>query len=315
MRIRKTPESLRDRPERVGPKKIQLPGPPAASVKVRPSGPPGLDAIRETRRARSKRLWIIWGITIAAICLVFFGAVMLLKGGSEGEPTAVDQGLESPGADSTDTDSTSANPGSSAGSPSSSPPSQIIPQTQQAEVERSLVVLSSIRVENENGSGYDRSLFEHWIDIDGNGCNTRYEVLIRDSDTRPTVSSGCSLSGGKWYSAYDGFISDDSGTFDIDHLVPLKEAWDSGARSWTSERRKLFANDLTDRRTLKAVSASSNREKSDRDPSNWLPTNDAYVCPYIIDWTDVKAKWGLTMDQSEVGRIRGLLSDTCKAGW
>ena len=235
---------------------------------------------------------------------------MLLNGGSKSPPTALDQGLESP-----DTDSTAANPDSSAGSPSSSAPSQTIPQTQQAEVERSLVVLSSIRVENENGSGYDRSLFEHWIDVDGNGCNTRYEVLIRDSDTRPTVSSGCSLSGGKWYSAYDGFISADSGTFDIDHLIPLKEAWDSGARNWTDERRKLFANDLTDRRTLIAVSASSNRGKSDNDPSNWLPSNEAYVCPYIIDWTDVKAKWGLTMDQSEVGRIRGLLRDTCKAGW
>ena len=279
-------------------------------MKVRPGGPPGLDANRESRRARSKRLWIIWGVTIAAICLMFLGAVVLLNGGSKSQPAARNQGLES-----ARTDSSAAGSDNSSGSASSSGASKAMPQTQQAEVERALVVLSSIRVENENGSGYDRSLFEHWIDADGNGCNTRYEVLIRDSDTRPTVSSSCSLSGGKWYSAYDGFISADSGTFDIDHLVPLKEAWDSGARSWTGERRKLFANDLTDRRTLKAVSASSNREKSDRDPSNWLPPNEAYVCPYVIDWTDVKAKWGLTMDQSEAGRIRGLLSDTCKAGW
>lgn len=310
MRLRKTPESLRDRPDRVVPKKVALPGPPAVPVKVRPGGPPGLDAIRETRRARSTRLWIIWGVTIAAICLVFLGVVMLLNGGSKGQPTAPDQGSENE-----TTDSSSAVPGSGSGNPSSGGPSQTSPQTQEAEVERALVVLSSIRVENENGSGYNRSLFEHWVDADSNGCNTRYEVLIRDSDVRPTVSPGCSLSGGSWYSAYDGFISADSGTFDIDHLIPLKEAWDSGARNWTDGRRKLFANDLTDRRTLIAVSASSNRGKSDNDPSNWLPSNEAYVCPYIIDWTDVKAKWGLTMDQSEAGRIRGLLSDTCKAGW
>ena len=178
-----------------------------------------------------------------------------------------------------------------------------------------LAVANRLVVANEYPSGYERDYFRHWVTVDAAGCSAREHVLKQESITLPQVDSPCYVVAGDWYSAYDGFISADSGTFDIDHLIPLKEAWDSGARNWTDERRKLFANDLTDRRTLIAVSASSNRGKSDNDPSNWLPSNEAYVCPYIIDWTDVKAKWGLTMDQSEAGRIRGLLSDTCKAGW
>jgi len=116
-------------------------------------------------------------------------------------------------------------------------------------------VLASIKVENEYKSGYRRSLFVHWSDLDGNGCDTREEVLKRDSISKPQVDPyRCYVVAGDWYSKYDGKTLSDRSDVDIDHVVALKEAWDSGAWAWSMSQRQAFANDLTDRRTLIAVS-------------------------------------------------------------
>ena len=120
-------------------------------------------------------------------------------------------------------------------------------------------------------SGYERSLFKHWIDADKDRCDTRKEVLIQEAISLPKLSSGCVFNGGKWISAYDGLETTDYSTLDIDHLVPLSEAWRSGAWKWSPAQREAFANDLTDPRALIAVTASLNRQKSDQDPSTWLP--------------------------------------------
>src|SRR5688500_18250129 len=65
-------------------------------------------------------------------------------------------------------------------------------------------LIADLRVATEIRTGYDRDLFPHWIDADSDGCNTRYEVLIAEAVTSPSVGSGCTLSGGRWYSYYDG---------------------------------------------------------------------------------------------------------------
>jgi hypothetical protein len=181
-------------------------------------------------------------------------------------------------------------------------------------------VLSTIKVENEYKTGYRRSLFTHWSDLDGNGCDTREEVLKRDSTSRPQVDPyRCYVVAGDWYSVYDGAKLNDRGDVDIDHVVALKEAWDSGAWAWSESQRKAYANDLTDRRTLVAVRDRVNASKSDKDPSNWMPPLRSYWCPYLGDWISVKARWGLSMDQSEFGRIKNLLNSDCSgltiAGW
>src|SRR5689334_1939203 len=98
--------------------------------------------------------------------------------------------------------------------------------------------VSSLPVATEVRTGYSRDLFPLWIDADGDGCNTRYEVLIAEAVTTPTVGSGCSLSGGRWFSYYDGATWTAPSDVDIDHLVPLAEAWDSGARNWTTAQRQ-----------------------------------------------------------------------------
>lgn len=169
--------------------------------------------------------------------------------------------------------------------------------------------LEDLRVEPENRAGYDRDLFEHWIDADGDGCDTRREVLIQESLTPVTVGAACDISGGTWVSLYDGFTSDNPSDFDIDHMVPLAEAWDSGASSWSDSRRRDFANDLSSSYSLIAVSSSSNRSKSDGDPADWLPSNPLYVCEYVEQWISVKQQWDLSVDEAEASRIEGVLSN------
>lgn len=165
-------------------------------------------------------------------------------------------------------------------------------------------VLNSLPVSPERTSGYDRDLFEHWSDLDGDGCNTREEVLIQERKAGRV--SGCDVIGGRWRSAYDRDVTSNSSSFDIDHYVPLKEAWDSGAWRWNASTRERFANDLGYRGSLIAVSASSNRSKSDRDPSDWLP--EFGTCRYAKTWVAVKFRWRLAVDSEEKATLSRILS-------
>ena len=175
-----------------------------------------------------------------------------------------------------------------------------------------LDLLETIPVENEHPDGYDRDLFAHWSDVDGDGCDTRQEVLVRDANgTAQAGASGCPVVAGDWYSVYDAVWITQPSDLDIDHVVALKEAWDSGAWAWGAARREAFANDVSLPSALIAVSASSNRSKSAADPSNWLPSNGDDVCRYLAAWVAVKAKWSLSMDESEFGRLRNLLGGEC----
>jgi hypothetical protein len=170
--------------------------------------------------------------------------------------------------------------------------------------------LVGLRVEAEHVGGYDRDLFRHWIDVDRDGCDTRREVLIVESTTVVQVGSGCSITGGTWFSAYDGVTTTDASSFDIDHMIPLKEAWDSGAHAWSADRRQAFANDLDLAESLIAVSASSNRSKSDRDPAEWMPTRTAFHCTYVTSWITVKKAWDLSVDPAEYQKLEQVLA-TC----
>jgi DNA uptake protein ComE-like DNA-binding protein len=199
----------------------------------------------------------------------------------------------------------SASPSSSASAPSSTSPN-----TQaEAQTTSSLsALINSLQVAVENRAGYDRDLFRHWIDADGDGCDTRREVLIAESTTPVTIGSGCYISGGTWVSAYDLVSTTNASGFDVDHFVPLAEAWDSGAANWDSATRQAFANDLDYSMSLIAVTASSNRSKSDRDPSEWLPTNSAYHCEYAVAWVQVKVRWKLSIDTAEKEKLLNLAS-------
>ena len=183
-----------------------------------------------------------------------------------------------------------------------------------------LSVLAGIRIAREVKSGYQRTKFRHWTDADGDGCNTREEVLIAETSSPAQVSwPGCKVVAGDWYSWYDNVATSDPAELQIDHFVPLKEAWDSGADRWTSARRQQFANDLSDERALTAVSSGRNQSKGEKDPPQWMPPHAAAQCTYLSDWVAVKARWKLSMDESEYRfiekRLKGQCAGTTLAPW
>jgi uncharacterized protein DUF1524 len=157
--------------------------------------------------------------------------------------------------------------------------------------------VGQLAVAPEVRTGYDRDLFPHWVDADRDGCNTRQEVLIAEAFIAPQVGTGCRLSGGQWYSYYDDAYWSLTGDVDIDHMVPLAEAWDSGARDWDTARRQAYANDLGDERSLVAVTDNVNQSKGDQDPAEWLSAVEQ--CRYIGEWVAVKLRWSLSMDEAE----------------
>ena len=171
-----------------------------------------------------------------------------------------------------------------------------------------LELLAAIRIVPEYTVGYDRDLFPHWKDLDGDGCDTRKEVLIRDSRTTAVVGSSCTVVSGTWYSPYDGATWTNPSDVDIDHVVALNEAWQSGAYAWSTQQRANYANDLTDSRTLLAVTDSVNQSKSDKDPSEWLPSLASYRCTYLANWVSVKARWSLAMDEVEHAVVKAGLA-------
>ena len=161
--------------------------------------------------------------------------------------------------------------------------------------------------------GYDRKLFKHWIDEDKNKCNTRAEVLIEEAVTKPKIKKKkCALKGGKWISPYDNKTHTKASALDIDHLVPLAEAWRSGAWEWTSSQRQAFANDLSESRALVAVTLSLNRSKGDKDVSNWLPKSN--LCEYVESWLVVKTKYSLSVDSNEASKLSELIFQ-CKLNY
>ncbi len=174
-----------------------------------------------------------------------------------------------------------------------------------------LDLLGKVPIMLEHRGGYDRGMFPGWVDADRDGCDARAEVLRRDSKWPVrTTATRCTVVAGDWLSLYDGLVINDPSRLEIDHVVSLKEAWDSGAWAWTSDMRSAYANDLSDARTLRAVSVASNRAKGEKDPSNWLPVPEDQ-CRYLGDWVAIKARWGMSADQSEWGRIRNVLRAMC----
>jgi|694.fasta_scaffold02368_22 hypothetical protein len=155
---------------------------------------------------------------------------------------------------------------------------------------------------------YDRDAWSHWDDTDGDGCDARQQALIASSISPPQVDYyRCKVIAGDWFSAYDGVSTDDPSTFDVDHLVPLANAHDSGGWSWDAGTRRVFANDQVN---LWVVSASSNRSKGARTPDQWRPERREVWCEFAVRWTSVKVAWGLTATSSERDAL-GQMLDTC----
>ena len=164
-----------------------------------------------------------------------------------------------------------------------------------------------LTVAEDKTTGYNRSAFKHWVDADNNGCDTRAEVLLEEATVTPKIGAKCKLTGGKWLSAYDGTTVTNASQLDVDHLVPLAEAWRSGAWKWTAAQRQAFANDLDNSEALIAVTLSTNRSKGDKDPSSWMPKETQ--CNYVESWISIKSKYVLSVDEKEKIALTQLIRD------
>ncbi|MFJ1839909.1 HNH endonuclease family protein [Streptomyces sp. NPDC088175] len=230
---------------------------------------------------------------LAPIAAVFFVASLAAcnpsaaKTESDPKPSAPAAAASTPG---TPTDGGSAAPGAPAGSSGLSLAEAI----------------AKIPAADENRSGYKRDSFKHWIDEDSDGCSTRNEVLLAEAVKAPEQGARCTLTGGEWLSYYDEVTVTDPKKLDIDHMVPLAEAWDSGASTWAADRRMRYANDLGADRSLVAVTAKTNRSKGDKDPSDWMPPATSAKCTYLADWTATKLRWKLTADDKERAALEKL---------
>ncbi|KAG8719125.1 hypothetical protein FRC08_003606 [Ceratobasidium sp. 394] len=158
---------------------------------------------------------------------------------------------------------------------------------------------------DSNSPAYSRDLFPAWITISGN-CDTRETILKRDG-TNVVTDSSCAATSGSWFSVYDGATWTNKTDVDIDHMVPLKEAWVSGARNWTTAQRQAFANDVT-RPQLLAVTDNVNQAKGDKDPSKWMPPLSSYHCTYVRAWITVKHYYSLTIDSAEKTALTNYLN-------
>ena len=162
-------------------------------------------------------------------------------------------------------------------------------------------------------TGYDRHQFgQRWLDTDRNGCDTRNDILARDL-TAETLAGRCKVLTGVLADPYTAttinFVrgQDTSADVQIDHVVALANAWQTGAQELTADQRATLANDPLN---LLAVDGLANAQKRDGDAATWLPSNKAYRCAYVARQVSVKATYDLWVTQPEHDAITRILN-TC----
>ena len=237
-------------------------------------------------------------LRLAALALLAVAGILVSSLTSPARPTATVSPSPSPTASAEQSPALS--PSSTPTATPSIAPEPTATPTASPDLSPLTELLARLEVRGEaDAATYDRARFRHWIDTDQDGCDARAEVLITEAIRAPAIGAGCALTGGRWQSVYDGLETANPSSFDVDHMVPLKEAWVSGASGWSDDRRRAYANDLGVSYALIAVSAASNRSKADQDPAEWLPPLEAYHCTYVADWIATKLRWGLTIDLRE----------------
>jgi Protein of unknown function (DUF1524) len=163
-------------------------------------------------------------------------------------------------------------------------------------------------------AGYDREDFPHWSDaqefgwdVSDSACDVREAALIRDGEA-VEVGEGCDVESGRWLDPYTTRTYTDPLDIDIDHLVPLANAYRSGASEWDEAERERYANDPNN---LLSVEDNANQEKGDKGPEAWKPPNRAIWCSYARRWVSVKADYALTINPQEKAALRQMLA-TCE---
>lgn len=202
------------------------------------------------------------------------------------------------------------------GTAPSTSPSQSSGGSSAREAAQALVQLESIPVKGRAPkTGYTRDEFgPAWADTDHNGCDTRNDILARDltGETFKPGTNNCVVATGALADKYTGTIinfvrgQDTSSDIQIDHIVPLSDAWQKGAQQLSADQRTELANDPLN---LMAADGPTNSAKGDKDAATWLPPNKAFRCEYVKRQTAVKTKYSLWVTQAEHDAIAGILKN------
>lgn len=160
---------------------------------------------------------------------------------------------------------------------------------------------------------YDRrEQFGPWVSPkdDGTCLNIRGLVMVRDSDGPVTYTpDGCSVQSGAWKDPYTAKTFKSADDIQVDHFVPLKNAYMTGAHEWDANKRCLYANYMGNNFHLLAVNATENMSKGGSTPLEYIPPNRRYVCQYLKQWLAVKAIWNLRLTPPEAQAIQNVAID------
>ncbi|MEV3871754.1 HNH endonuclease [Streptomyces sp. NPDC049906] len=174
--------------------------------------------------------------------------------------------------------------------------------------------LSTLPTAEEDRTGYAPEAFPHWNagadPVDG--CDTHREVLIAEAVEAPLVGPGCTIHGGTWTSSYDDQTVTGAGSLTVDHLVPLAEAWGSGASAWTAARREAYANDQDAPTTLTVATTRTVHQKAEQDVADWLPLEGEDYCRYLGEWVATKHRWSLSVDEDELETLKLFADNACE---
>ena len=188
----------------------------------------------------------------------------------------------------------------------------LLPATfSQAATTDALTALNKLEVKGRAAkTGYTRAQFPHWSDPDRNGCDARNDILKRDL-TDISYKAGtrdCKVIAGQLLDPFSGKVITFSTTkvvIDIDHVVALSNAWQTGAAYFDKALRTQIANDPLN---LLAVDSKLNRQKGDGDAATWLPPSKRFRCAYVARQVAVKAKYKLWVTEPEKVAITKILS-------
>jgi hypothetical protein len=160
---------------------------------------------------------------------------------------------------------------------------------------------------------YSRKEWKHWTDHDRNCLDMRHEILKTRSLTPPSLNArGCKVLRGQWEDYYFPKNLSIASNVDIDHLVPLKNAHESGGYAWSKRQRETFANDP---RVLVITDLKYNRQKGSKGIDRWLPAQKSYACKYVKDWIRVKREYRLHLLEAEKQTITQISPECKKLGY
>lgn len=174
--------------------------------------------------------------------------------------------------------------------------------------------------ETQASGGYEpynrKKHFGSWVvtDPDKKCFNTRALILAQTSEVEPEfASNGCTVRRGRWYDPYSDRVYTEASQLEIDHVVPLKNAYISGAYAWDQQKRCIYSNYVGNAFHLMAVESTENRRKSDRTPEKYIPPNRNFTCDYVKNWLKIKLYWRLTLTLGEKAEVEKILSENrCK---